>query len=60
MDRSFKEIIQWITFVSYRPNSPRRYPDIDLSVRGVISGCDVALVKEGGSAANCAEVDFLS
>lgn len=47
MDRSFKEIIQWITFVSYRPNSLRMYPDIDLSVRRVISGCDVALVEEG-------------
>lgn len=47
MDRSFKEIIRRITFASYRPNSLRTYPDIDLSVRGVISGCDVALLKEG-------------
>lgn len=47
MDRGFKEIIQWITFDSYRPNSLRMYPDIDPHVREVISGCDVALVKEG-------------
>lgn len=47
-DRRFKEIIiQWITFVRYRPNSPRMYPDIDLSVGGVISGRDVAWAKEG-------------
>lgn len=55
-DHSFKEIIQWITFVSYRPHSPRRYPGIDLSVRGVISGCEVALAKRGFTA-NCAEID---
>lgn len=46
-DRRFKEIIQWITFVRYRPNSLRMYPDIDLSVSGVISGRDVAWAKEG-------------
>lgn len=47
VDRRFKEIIQWITFVRYRANSLRMHPDIDLSVSGVISGRDVAWAKEG-------------